>query len=169
MITIQVNDREVLDVIAQLAARVTDMRPAMREIGKNLVESTKQRFVTATGPDGAAWAANSPATIGLYVAAVSGSFKKDGQLSKKGAIRKAAKNPLTGESRALQTEINYQLAGNTGVSIGSPMPYAAMQQFGGKKSAYPHLWGDIPARPFLGVSKEDAANIVEIVSSYLVK
>jgi phage gpG-like protein len=28
------------------------------------------------------------------------------------------------------------------------MPYAAMQNFGGTKAEFPHLWGDIPARAF---------------------
>ena len=27
--------------------------------------------------------------------------------------------------------------------------YAAMMQFGGQKSEFPQLWGDIPARPYL--------------------
>jgi phage gpG-like protein len=36
--------------------------------------------------------------------------------------------------------------------VGSTMKYAAMQQFGGKKSQFPHLWGDIPARPFLPIT-----------------
>ncbi|MFK3602796.1 hypothetical protein [Pseudomonas sp. AP19] len=32
--------------------------------------------------------------------------------------------------------------------VGSDKPYAAMMQFGGGAD-FPHLWGDIPARPFL--------------------
>ena len=47
------------------------------------------------------------------------------------------------------------------------MEYAAMQQFGGIKSEFPHLWGDIPARPFLGVSESDAEEILAIVHDYL--
>lgn len=33
--------------------------------------------------------------------------------------------------------------------VGSNKPYAAMMQFGGTREQFPHLWGDIPARPFL--------------------
>ena len=79
----------------------------------------------------------------------------------------AGKKPLTGETRALATTINYQLQGDNAVSIGSPMVYAAMQQFGGKKSDFPHLWGNIPARPFLGASEADKTNIAELVRSYM--
>lgn len=53
------------------------------------------------------------------------------------------------------------------------MQYAAMQQFGGKKSEFPHLWGDIPARPFLPVdqagnlSPTAEAKVVDIIQEYL--
>jgi phage gpG-like protein len=48
------------------------------------------------------------------------------------------------------------------------MVYAAMQQFGGTKAEFPHLWGDIPERPFLGVS-DDEKEILEIISDYLIE
>ncbi len=34
------------------------------------------------------------------------------------------------------------------VTIRNTMPYARMMQFGGTVQEWPHLWGDIPARPF---------------------
>lgn len=169
MISIQVNDRQVLDTLNQLVSRAQNLRPAFAEIGEDLVDSTKRRFATATGPDGTPWAPNSSVTVDRYLGIFKGSHKKEGTLSKAGQARSAAKKPLTGETRALQTTINYQLQGAVGVSIGSPMVYAAIQQFGGTKSQFPHLWGDIPARPFLGVSQADKANILDIMGSYLVK
>lgn len=169
MITIQVNDREVMDTLNQLVSRAQNLRPAFAEIGEDLLETTKRRFATATDPDGKSWAANSPVTVDRYLGIFKSSYKKDGSLSNAGAARAGNKKPLTGETRALQTTINYQLEGTTGVSIGSPMVYAAMQQFGGTKSQFPNLWGDIPARPFLGVSTSDRANILDILGSYLVK
>ncbi|WP_231997044.1 phage virion morphogenesis protein [Pseudomonas arsenicoxydans] len=33
--------------------------------------------------------------------------------------------------------------------VGSNKPYAAMMQFGGDQADFPHLWSDIPARPYL--------------------
>jgi len=167
MITIQVNDRQVLDRLNELARKCSNLKPAMKEIGEDLMASTKARFAAARAPDGTPWEANSPVTIDRYLGVFSGSYKKDGALSKSGAARTAAKKPLTGETKALQTTINYQLDGNSSVRIGSPMVYAAMQQFGGTKAQWPHLWGDIPARPFLGVSDADKANILDIIGSYL--
>ena len=169
MISISINDRQVLDTLNQLVSRAQNLRPAFAEIGEDMLESTKRRFSTATDPDGKPWAANSPVTVARYLGNFKSSYKKDGSLSKAGEKRAGSKKPLTGETKALQTTINYQLQGATGVSIGSPMVYAAMQQFGGTKSQFPHLWGDIPARPFLGISTTDQANILDILGSYLVK
>ena len=169
MITIQVNDKQVLDVLAALTQRTQDLRPALREIGEDIAESTKRRFASATAPDGTPWEANSQVTTDRYLGLFSSSYKKDGTLSKAGAARGGSKKPLTGETKALQRSINYQVNGTSSVSIGSPMVYAAMQQFGGTKAQFPHLWGDIPARPFLGLSDSDKTNILEIVGSYLVK
>lgn len=58
-------------------------------------------------------------------------------------------------------------AGCNEVGIGSPMVYASMQQYGGNKSDFPNLWGNIPARPFLGASEADKVNIADLVRSYM--
>jgi len=42
-----------------------------------------------------------------------------------------------------------------------------MQQFGGTKSEFPWLWGDIPARPYLGISDADEIEVLEIINEYL--
>jgi phage virion morphogenesis protein len=159
--------RQVVLVLDQLADRMDDMSPALVEIGEDMVEAMKSRFVTTRAPDGTPWAPNSLVTIAGYVGLFKGSHKKDGSLSKKGAARAASKKPGTGETRALQTTINYQLQSNEVVAIGSPMVYAAMFNFGGKQDQFPHLWGDIPAREFAGFSDADRANIIDIVGTYL--
>ncbi|WP_413878999.1 phage virion morphogenesis protein [Candidatus Aalborgicola defluviihabitans] len=170
MITIQVTDKAVLDMLGELSRRMTNLQPAMKEIGEDIVDSTKRRFADGVDPDGNEWKANSTeTTIPFYLGAFGGSHKKDGSLSKAGAARSAAKKPLTGETKSLRTYINYQLDGNSGVRIGSPMVYAAMQQFGGTTSPNSMIPGKtIPARPFLGLSDADTSNILDIVRSYLV-
>lgn len=162
---IELTNRSGLDYLQALIARGQNLRPVLAEIGEDMAESTKRRFSTAKAPDGTPWAPNSASTIGAY----SNMFarKKDGTLSNKAQAKIAGKKPLTGETRALATTINYQLQDDNAVSIGSPMVYAAMHQFGGKKSDFPHLWGDIPARPFLGASEADKTNIADLVRSYM--
>lgn len=168
MITLKFDDAPVLEALQGLFLRASDLRPALLEIGEDLTRSTRRRFVTSTTPDGTPWAPNSAVTIDRYLGVFGGSYKKDGSLSKKGAARKGNKKPLIGESKDLSTTIAYQLEGTSAVMIGSNKPYAAMQQFGGTKAQWPHLWGDIPARPFLGLSDGDRRTILDTVTSYLV-
>jgi hypothetical protein len=68
--------------------------------------------------------------------------------------------------------IHYQVNGDA-LLVASPAPQAFMMQFGGTKAEFPHLWGDIPARPFFPVQpdgslyqvEEDA--IVDALTHYL--
>ena len=174
---IELTDRSGLDYLHGFVARAKNMRPVLLEIGEDMAESTKQRFATATGPDGTAWAPNSALTLARY----SSNFarKKDGEFTKRSAAKLAGKKPGTGETRALSTTINYQLHGDGAVAIGSPMIYAGTFHYGAKsgefgfgfyktrQGSFPLPWGDIPARPFLGASDEDKANIVDLVQGYL--
>ncbi|WP_312929111.1 phage virion morphogenesis protein [Stutzerimonas nitrititolerans] len=144
MIQDRVDNRRVLDALNGLAKRSQDMRPAFQDLGEYFIESTKRRFASKTAPDGSRWADNSDETIS----------------------RKGRDDPLIGESRRLSNEIHYRPTG-TSLEWGSSLDYAGMQQNGGLKAAYPHLWGDIPARPFLGLSNEDEAMALEILQEHL--
>lgn len=179
MISIKINDQTVQSMLNSLVKRVADMTPVMRQIGETLAEGTKQRFDTASDWDGTSWAPNTEATILRYLGATKGNFKKDGSLSKKGTKRAGAKKPLTGETRSLRSTTFYQ-ASSTGVTIGSPMEYAATQQFGAVRGAFgrtrrnaPIPWGNIPPRPFLPIRRDGsmpqaAANLIMgILEDYL--
>lgn len=174
---IELTNRSGLDYLQDLVQRVSDMRPVLLEIGEDMAESAKQRFSSTTAPDGTAWAPNSAVTLARYSAMFA--RDKDGGLTKRGAAKLAAKKPGTGETRALGTTINYQIQGDDAVGIGSPMVYAGTFHYGAKSGefgfgvyatrngSFPLPWGDIPARPFLGASEDDKANIVRLVQSYL--
>jgi phage virion morphogenesis protein len=142
--SIQWDDREVVKALQKLQHAAGDLSPAFKEIGEVLVESTKQRFASGTGPDGEKWVDNSNVTI----------------------ERKGRNKPLV-DHGSLSEQIDYALIGNNILEIGSSMEYAAMQQFGGTKSEFPALWGDITARPFLGISFDDEEQILGILSDHL--
>jgi len=145
MLSISINGLEQsANYLQRLKLRAGNLRPAMLEIGEVLTESTKQRFETGTAPDGSVWASNSNTTL-LY---------------------KAGDKPLVNYGY-LAESIHYQSLGNTGVAIGTNKVQAAMMQFGGTKAQFPHLWGDIPARPYLGLSADDGQDILEILAEYL--
>lgn len=193
MITIEIDDRRVLDVLAELAARLDDLTPAMQTIGEYLVGSTKRRFAMSTGPDGVRWAPNSQVTYLRMIERAHGVTLKSGQINRKGAGMAMAKKPLIGETHRLSSEISAQ-AGRDSVAVGSPMVYAAVQQFGAKMGAFgrysqvsrwrkfekgdfrkyagtvkgfPIPWGNIPARPFIGLSEADADHVLTIVGEFL--
>lgn len=173
-IRIDLDDRAVQAALQRLAERAGNLFPALDQIGEVLAETTKQRFAIGRAPDGTPWAPNRPSTIDSFINVFAGSRKKDGSLSKRGVARAGSKRPLIGETRRLSNEIFHQVTGDA-VEIGSGLVYAAVQQFGAKKGAFgadrhgrPLPWGDIPARPFLGVSDTDRVLIEDIVGRWLV-
>jgi phage virion morphogenesis protein len=143
---------EILARLQAIQERSGNLRPLMREIGEDVVESTKQRFITTTSPDGDQWLLNTPATLLAT--------DKDGNLRKEGDT------PLTNHGN-LARYIHYTPLGNEGVEIGTNAVQAAMMQFGGTKAEFGRLWGDIPARPFLGLSDDDKQNILDLTLDYL--
>lgn len=172
-VDIQLDDARVQATLQRLERAAVNPAPALKAVGEALVDSTKQRFLQSIGPDGKPWAPNAPSTFVTLLRRYKGSFGKDGRVSARGAARASGKKPLIGETRSLSTTINYRVSGNA-VEIGSPMEYAAVQQFGARKGAFgstrrgaPIPWGDIPARPYLGVSAGDAQIIDRLFYDYL--
>jgi phage virion morphogenesis protein len=167
-------ESETRAALTALRQALADVDPALRQMGEVLLDSTRSRFKTSTAPDGTQWAPNSETTELRYLGAFKGSFRKrDGGLTKKGMGRLGAKRPLIGESRALSSTINYSVRSGV-LEIGSPMVYAAAQQFGAKQGQFgtnrrgrPIPWGDIPARPFIGLSTADRALVLDIITRHL--
>lgn len=173
MITFEISDQKVRQALSSLVESAENPRPLFEQIGELLVDSTKQRFVTSTAPDGSRWAENSDTTLLGYINQYKGSRRKDGGLTQKGAKRLGGKKPLIGETGSLATMIVYQVTGSV-LIVGSPMEYAGAQQFGMKKGyagatkrGSPIPWGDIPAREFLGLSDRDEIMILELSSDFL--
>jgi len=186
-IQVDYDDTEVTRMLQRLIDAGGNPRPALLEIGEELVDSTKARFNPGTGPDGVPWARNSEETI----------------------RSKGRDKPLV-HLGTLMEQIHYQLSGDDTLEVGSSMEYAAIHQFGGQinKAAQSRLvrhrtnakgdllkskkgllifakdshkravgrWFeqsahtiDIPARPFIGVSAEDEEKIIDLFNDYLGK
>ena len=170
MFTLDIDDHAVQDALNRLARRTQNLQPALQAIGEDIMERSKKRFASSTAPDGARWKANARSTIEAFIKA-KGGFGKNG-LNKKGQALAISKKPLIGLSGSLRQQFHVN-ASPTAVTIGNSMIYAAIQQFGGKKSAYPKLWGDIPARPFLPIKADgslypaEQENILSTLNAYL--
>jgi phage virion morphogenesis protein len=170
MIQVEIDDKQVMAALNRLLETGADMTPAMRDIGEYLVTSTRQRFQDGVAPDGTPWAPNSATTFDLLIGGLGKSnFGKSGRLNKRGAGRVAGKKPLIGETKQLSTKI-FPRATAHSVEVGSPLEYAATQQFGAKKHSFTGgktPWGDIPARPFLGLSDDDQRAVLDILQEHL--
>lgn len=170
-IRITLKDEGVSKALADLGAALDDLTPVMQEIGEYLVSSTKDRFGAGEAPDGTKWAPKSETTIETY--------KRRGD--------RVDFRPLFGPSGRLSSEISY-IAQPISVEVGSSLIYAAAMQFGAEQGAFGaragrtrpsekrpksqdyffHIpWGNIPARPFLGLSANDRTAIVDIVAEWL--
>lgn len=150
MFTVEIKDEAVTAALMRAAAALDNMEPLFLRIGDLLVRSTKDRFDAGVTPDGTKWTPKSKTTLEAYA-----------RKNKRVDVR-----PLFGPTGDLTTQI-FSNEGADFVEIGSNRPYAAMMQFGGSKSRFPHLWGDIPARPFFGISEDDRVNIAGRIADYM--
>ncbi len=171
MIEIEFKDDEISGGLSRLQAALTDLTPVMQDLGEYFVDSTKQRFMAGTAPDGSPWAPKSEATKATY--------RRRGD--------KVDDRPLFGPSGALSSGI-FHRAGSDSVAWGSSRIYAGVMQFGAAQGQFgaamgrtrpsekrassqdyfsPIPWGDIPARPFLGLSSEDRDVVLEEIAEWL--
>lgn len=142
--TINVSTDEVERAITELLQKGEDLNAPMKSIGEEMINRTQQRFRDKEAPDGTPWAANSSVT----------------------EKRKGHDRVLEGESKQLAKQFSYS-ASSDGVEWGSLMIYAAMMNWGGTKAEFPHLWGDIPGREFIGLNDDDEDEVLAILADHL--
>lgn len=168
-ITSKIDDREVVRALDRLHAKAGRMAPAMKNIGEVVLRSTQDRFSSQVDPDGRPWQRLKASTIAAK------------------ALR-GHSDKILRQRGYLADSIRYQ-ANESGVRIGTNRIYSAIHQFGGKTKphvirpknkkalAWPgarhptravnHPGSDIPARPFLGISRQDRERILEVVADHL--
>lgn len=153
-VRVEVQDADAQHLLAELASRTGDARPALDAIGQILVSHTQLRFVDQEGPDGLPWKPLSPVTVARRRGAGVGV-------------------KILRDTDRLIGSIDYH-AGTGLVTLGSNVTYAAIHQFGQPKGASgrtrrggPIPWGDIPARPFFGHNDEDQRAVLELLERYL--
>ena len=142
---ITVDDREVQDALRRLGDKASDLTPAMKQIGEYLRFRTEENFMGEQTPEGQAWQKLSP--------------KTEANKAKKKGI-----NMILQDTGDLRGSIAYE-AGARSVKIGTNV------MVGGYSLGAIHNYGaparNIPARPFLGVSNDDRAEITQILLDYL--
>ena len=159
MLRVELKSDEIFAALDRLAGKLDDMSPAMADVGEYLLESTEERFDRGVAPDGSAWAPKSQTTIDAYT--------RRGQA--------VDRRPLWGPGEGVRLARSFHYAsGPSFVEIGTNAIQSAVMNFEAKKGAFGQTkrgssipWGDIPARPFLGLSETDQENIVELVEEWL--
>lgn len=150
MLDVRLDTSQAGEALAKLAERLGDITTPLLDIAEYLHQATDERFVKKIAPDGSPWAPLSPVTL----------------------ARKKGPRILR-ESGLLQDTLRHQVSDNE-LAFGTDRVYGAVHQFGQKRGASgtnkrgaPIPWGDIPARPYLGLSSEDESEILAIVGDYL--
>jgi len=154
IIHINANDAEVVDSLRELVRRIERPRDAMEEIAQVLETATAAAFSQEQDPTtGEAWAPLRETTL--------------------------LRNPKRRGGKILQasTQMANNITSDAGddfAEIGSNKVYAPTHQFGAARGAFgktkrggPIPWGDIPARPFLGIGRDDEQDILDIATRFL--
>lgn len=146
-ITIEHNSKAVVDVLQQLLDDLGDMTEPMQRIAAVLEDTTEQAFADEASPStGEPWPSLSDA------------YLKANPKRKGGKMLQATAGGL---APSIVSEY-----GDNWAQIGSNKIYAAIHQFGGEDDMAPGP-AAIPAREYLGISKETEADILDILEEYL--
>lgn len=149
---IEIRDGEGMRVFDRLAALMSDMTPLTRRASEALRQSTEKGIAAEVDPEGRAWAPLAASTL--------------------------KRREKTGGGRGHRTGALFRSL-NAGCSadrawIGSDLPQAVTQQFGARRGAFGRLpkgrplpWGDIPARPFLGLSSDTEETIASDILQHI--
>lgn len=128
MITVTLDHDRLQAALRKCQFRVGETAPLMHSIAAELAAQTEENFQEQGRPE---WRSLSAVTIERREEA--GTWP--GQM-------------LQVSAGGLAASVATDSTASTAM-VGSNKPYAAMMHFGGDQSEFPHLWGDIPARPFL--------------------
>lgn len=155
MIEIKINnEKEVLDVLARLAEGIRYRAPLMRTIAGTMQSAVDQNFE----------AGGRPRWLGVK------SRPNGSPLIDSGALRNSIRASWENDSAQVGTNLSYaaihQFGGKTKAHKISPR-YKKGLAFGGiVRKSVNHPGSEIPARPFLVLTPQDEADIVDDVQAY---
>ena len=137
-------NQELAEMLLRLAA--TDQAQLLDTIGASLESSSKERFEEKVGPDGQRWQEWSAG----YRAYQAKRWPGASLLVRRGELQQSITS-------------NVEVTGDTArILWGSNMVYAAVHQWG-----YDFAWGRVEARPYLGVSDQDMADLRAEIEDWL--
>ncbi|OHT25823.1 virion morphogenesis protein [Providencia stuartii] len=154
-ITINFQAQSALTMLRALKAAAYDVTPMLEDMGEELLILHQDRFRVQQAPDGTPWAALRP-------------WYRDSKSRNADKIL-----TLTGQ---LQDTLRWQIQGDI-LFFGTDRPYGAIHQFGGtivpKNAKALNVGGRpvkkvvIPARPWLGLSRDESNHLLDIAREHL--
>jgi phage virion morphogenesis protein len=159
-VSLDLREVESLAAILNKAKLSTkDRMSLLGNIGAEVEAQTQERFDTQTDPEGNPWKALAQKTKDYYI---ENGFGGGSLLVKGGGLRDSVESQV----------------GSWSVLVGATKVYAAIHQFGGdivpKSAAALFVPGygrlkkvTIPARPYVGISSDNAAEIAIIVQQFI--
>lgn len=156
VIDIEFNDQEVQNALNELIARAQDSTDLMRQVAGVMADATDSAFASESDPStGIAWDPLSAVTLALRPERMGAPI-----------LNATGSAGLLG---SISTDYGKDYA-----EIGTNRVYAPTHQFGARQGEFgasarggPIPWGDIPARPFLGISPAHEKDILAIASRFL--
>lgn len=135
------NPEILIEALERIKERSQDMSVVFADIGEYLLLSHDDRWKSEQSPNGTRWLPLS-----------------ESYANSQRKLKSRGRDKILTFGGYLRS-LNYQATPNS-LRLGTPMIYGATHQFGDNSR-------HIPARPFLGFSKEDEVRIMEILSDYL--
>lgn len=144
---VSIANEKIKRALLGLMACVANPRPVLKVIGERMLRHTEKSFTKETSPEGKKWKA----------------------VGEKTAARKRNPKILTeqGEAGGLRGTLAYSLEGMDALLVGANKPYARIHQLGGEAGRNKAV--KIPARPYLGISAEAEADILDVISRAIKK
>ncbi|SDQ17640.1 phage virion morphogenesis protein [Pseudovibrio sp. Tun.PSC04-5.I4] len=160
MITLTFDSSDMNREIADVAGRLEDSTTVHDIIGEVLLDETRERITKEVGPDGSNWPALHPVTL-------------DNRRSKTGMLRDSGElfRSIHKNSSAAKAEVGTNLnhpkvwVNQYGTTIKPRRVPFLLIPFGGGRIAAKQV--TIPARPYIGIGRDDAELIRETLERYL--
>jgi phage gpG-like protein len=187
-VVVKVQAQEVKDNLAAMIRRGGDLSPVLRSFGEYMYGSIQRNFDAEGRPE--KWQPLKLGTLQGWLASRKTFMSRaTGDLTAKGKEALGGRKILT--DKGLLRGSVYAIPGSMSLMMvagGAAIPYAAIQQFGGKTAPHEivaknakalatnigffkrvqHPGSDIPARPYMVFQTEDLAHLEEMIAAFVV-
>lgn len=155
---LNIDDAALRAAFARLLARGGNLTPVMRAVAATVEQATQLRFRDGRSPEGPPWRPLAPTTRAARARRSSSRGKA--------AVRAALDGPMQPlrDTGRLANSITSAYGARQAV-VGTNVTYAQIHQFGGLAGRGRKV--RIPARPYLGLSPRDRAEILDILREHI--